>query len=1167
VPATVRDILLTIRAKEEASRAINNIAGSMRRAQMEAAQASARARANALRAQAYQAQVRAEMLRQQLALARVTGATRAQVTALQNLIRQEQLHAANLRRGAADLDKQAAGMREADKKTGRFAQSLTSVGQAAQIAGLGLIAMGAAGVYGMSDAIQVAAAWDKQVRLTFTQVDKRYKPSLEELSDIGLRVARDIAIPFEQVQTALFDVFSSTEANMPEAEALLRSFSQAAVAGQTDVQTAARATIGLMNTYKIPFKDVNKILDIQFQLVQEGVGTYEEWAQRIGLVTPSAARAGQSIETMAAALATATRSGMSAARSGTAVARAFDAMSNPKTEEALSKIGVKTRDAQGNFRPLVEVLGDWRAQLEKMPKEDRVKAILDTLKGAGSTIEARRFLQNILLTNGGLELFQDQIKEFATDKGAFQRAYDDMANSVSAKTTTLRNSWMTLKQAIGEALLPAFTTIVDHVKMVVDWFNKLPDSTKSTIANFILWGSVLGIVGGAITLVIAGFVALAATVATAGAALLPVMGTMVAIGAVIAVVVAGVTALGVAFAMAYKNSAPFRAMIQSLWNLMTSLLGVLRTAGTALWTVFSQTLGPALKQVWATLETQLFPAITRFSNWVRANVVPALHMAAQAFATHLKPGLQDAANIIRANVIPAITSLTNWFKRNEATIKTVIMAVARATVVLAAIAGTILGLVIRAFARMAGTVRPAVQLIINIIQLLGSTARTHFNAIGGLIRALVGWWNAAGRAVGTAIGRMIVAVARIPGQIQGVFAGAQGWLINAGHNIVQGLINGIQAMVGQAAAAAANLGRAAVNAAQNALGIASPSKVFKDIGINVVRGFINGIDAERDTLISKMNSLGDAIAKSINAAKISKAAKKAMDAKWDKRLASVRKRLLDLESRRAGVQKRLEAAEEKYNALLEERKKLFEQVRDAMLQSADLTTLDDKQKKSATSVADALQGRLAAMQKFQTNLATLAKKGLDKTIIADLASKGVDAAGDLVNVLAQGSNQDIKRINDYEKQMREISNKVGNTVADSLYKQGINAAKGLVDGLKSQIGAITKEMTKIATALVKQIRKELGIKSPSTVMADIGRHTAQGYTNGYVKTMNRNLTGMAKASLFTPASARVGFGSGSSGLYNTGTSKTFNQNITVNTQEIDPRKQAAALGWELQGRL
>ena len=65
----------------------------------------------------------------------------------------------------------------------------------------------------------------------------------------------------------------------------------------------------------------------------------------------------------------------------------------------------------------------------------------------------------------------------------------------------------------------------------------------------------------------------------------------------------------------------------------------------------------------------------------------------------------------------------------------------------------------------------------------------------------------------------------------------------AGKDLAGGFISGIYSKVTAAATAAANLARAATNAARDNLRIESPSKVFYQIGVYVVEGFVNAINA------------------------------------------------------------------------------------------------------------------------------------------------------------------------------------------------------------------------------------------------------------------------------------------------------------------------------------
>jgi phage-related protein len=70
---------------------------------------------------------------------------------------------------------------------------------------------------------------------------------------------------------------------------------------------------------------------------------------------------------------------------------------------------------------------------------------------------------------------------------------------------------------------------------------------------------------------------------------------------------------------------------------------------------------------------------------------------------------------------------------------------------------------------------------------------TVWNAIKAATSAV---WNGIKTAVETAVGRVLDIVRGIKGKITGVFAGAGSWLLDAGKKIIQGLIDGVENMIG-----------------------------------------------------------------------------------------------------------------------------------------------------------------------------------------------------------------------------------------------------------------------------------------------------------------------------------------------------------------------------------
>jgi phage-related protein len=84
--------------------------------------------------------------------------------------------------------------------------------------------------------------------------------------------------------------------------------------------------------------------------------------------------------------------------------------------------------------------------------------------------------------------------------------------------------------------------------------------------------------------------------------------------------------------------------------------------------------------------------------------------------------------------------------------------------------------------------------------------------------------------------------------------------------------------------------------------------------------------------------------------------------------------------------------------------------------------------------------------------------------------------------------------------LSSAANSLASSAANQLYGAGVNAAQGLVNGLKSQQALITKQMDVIAASMVKAIKKALGIHSPSRVMRDqVGSQIVAGLVSGITR--------------------------------------------------------------------
>lgn len=98
--------------------------------------------------------------------------------------------------------------------------------------------------------------------------------------------------------------------------------------------------------------------------------------------------------------------------------------------------------------------------------------------------------------------------------------------------------------------------------------------------------------------------------------------------------------------------------------------------------------------------------------------------------------------------------------------------------------------------------------------------------------------------VGTNINNAISFVRSLPSQVASAVGNAGSWLYNAGRQVIEGFINGITSMVRRIYGAVQSTVGGAIDAAKSLLGIASPSKVFAEIGRFTSQGFAVGIESE-----------------------------------------------------------------------------------------------------------------------------------------------------------------------------------------------------------------------------------------------------------------------------------------------------------------------------------
>lgn len=287
------------------------------------------------------------------------------------------------------------------------------------------------------------------------------KTKMAELSDGVRALSRTMGVDAVESAKALYDIIGS---GIPadNALAVLQLSTKAAIAGLTDVTTAAKIGVQTINAYGLEINQLERVYDVLFKTVRDGISTFPELAVQLGDVIPSARSAKVSLEEVGAAMVVLTRAGIPTAEAATALNRVIQDLAAPAPEatKALREIGVE-------FDGLSKTI-------ETLSKKSL------TLGQLRDLVPDQRAVKGIQVLTQSFKLFRDEIDEISKQEPALEQAYAIMAATPQAQVDRFKSSMKDLSIAVGEfvhgtgAMLEAMTGMINA-------FNTMTPATKSMV--------------------------------------------------------------------------------------------------------------------------------------------------------------------------------------------------------------------------------------------------------------------------------------------------------------------------------------------------------------------------------------------------------------------------------------------------------------------------------------------------------------------------------------------------------------------------------------------------------------------------------------------------------------------------------------------------------------
>lgn len=438
-------------------------------------------------------------------------------------------------------------------------------------------------------------------------------------------------------------------------------------------------------------------------------------------------------------------------------------------------------------------------------------------------------------------------------------------------------------RVVLESLLQAATIFGGALGTLLGWFTQLPAPVQSVIAGFLSWSLLLGTLVAKFAPLIAFLGRLAPLLTKGAGSIITVAARWGLLGSAArsaaTVAGAGLRTIVASMARAAIMMMARAAVMAASWLVAMGPIGWLVAAVIAAvaliimnWDKVKAAL-VAVGQFFAALPGIVGSALASLGAAIAAGATAAwnwLVSAAQTAATAAinfllaLPGQVAYALGYLAGMV-YVGALAAWRFLSE-TLPAVIEA---ALAWLAALPGRVLaflvalGAIIAAGALAAwnwllSTTISVGTAVINWVAALPGRIGAFLAALPGiLLNAAVSAWTSFKNSTVSLANSALAFIGALPGRIMGFFSAAGTWLVNAGKQIIQGLWNGLKSMAQAVLDWIANLGKRVADGFKAAVGIASPSKVFADHGVNIGRGIMVGLDRVTPKVLRATRGLGD----------------------------------------------------------------------------------------------------------------------------------------------------------------------------------------------------------------------------------------------------------------------------------------------------------------------
>lgn len=747
-----------------------------------------------------------------------------------------------------------------------------------------------AGALGTASVAAIKVGSDFEAQMSRVQaISGATGSELEGLRNQAIQLGADTAFSASEAAQGMENLAAAGFTTLEIMDAMPGMLNLAAAAGE-DLATSSDIAASTLRGFGLAASDAGHVADVLAENANRTNSSVAETGEAMKYVAPLARAAGISMEETAAAIGIMANAGIQGSQAGTTLRGALSRLSKPTDAmiSVMDRLGISFYDSEGKMKSLADQVGMLKTATAGMTDEQRNNALV--------TLYGQEALSGMLaLMNEGDDSLRSLTTSFEECDGSAEKAAATMQDNFQGAIEQMKGSLETLGILIYDNMSGPLKNMAQQATEAI---NQLTEAFQSqgfegliTVGGRIVTNIISGIAQ-ALPNLITMAVQLIQSVLTSLQSNLP---QLVASGGQIIMSLlsgmmqllpqVGVFMLSLIQTIYTQLTAAAPSLLQQGYQLLNNIItGFVQNIPIVLPQILSfiQQIGEGLAAAAPTLIQKGFELLSKLVEGITTAIpiliakVPEIistfaNIINDNFPTILQKGVELLGQLAMG-ILQAIPDLAANIPQIISAIVDVIMAFNWLS-----LGKNIITLFKNGISSMIGAVKStATNLQNNIINAIKSLPSKLMslgkNAVTNLRNAVQGGISSISSAARNIANGIVNAIRNLPSTLANLARNAVSNIRNAftsinwgsiGSNIISGIANGIAGAVGGLVSAAINAARSAFNAAKSALGIHSPSTLFRDeIGLNMALGM--GIGFEDNIPVKDINNALDSAVNKIS---------------------------------------------------------------------------------------------------------------------------------------------------------------------------------------------------------------------------------------------------------------------------------------------------------------